>query len=82
MADSVASVVLMKEEIWESATPENFADVKNIAVGLDVAIMLTYKEGYKMAILDTIALYDGEGERMYTTYIIVSPEQGKAEFKE
>ena len=82
IADSVASVVLMKEEIWEYVTPEDLADVKNIAIGLDAASMLIYKEGYKMAMLGTIALYNGEGERLHTTYIAASPEQGKAEFKE
>ncbi len=50
----------------------------NIA-GLDSANLL-YKEGYRIAMCGTIALYDDEGNRMHTVYFAAAPEYGKETF--
>jgi hypothetical protein len=37
-------------------------------------------EGFRQAMVGTIALYDGAGERLHTTYVAATPEYGKETF--
>ena len=47
---------------------------------MDGAYILTVEDGYREAMVGTIALYDKAGERLHTTYIAASPEYGKETF--
>jgi len=42
--------------------------------------MLIANEGYRQAMVGTIALYDEKGERLYTQYTASAPEYGKETF--
>jgi hypothetical protein len=55
-------------------------EVKSAALSLDGTCALFCEEGYKQCMVGTIALYDGEGERLETIYLGQAPEVGKAEF--
>jgi hypothetical protein len=42
--------------------------------------MLLREDGWRQAMVGSISLYDGEGERMHTAYIAGAPEYGKGKF--
>jgi Zn-finger protein len=42
--------------------------------------MLLRKDGWRVAMVGAISLYDAEGERLHTTYIAGAPEYGKETF--
>jgi len=54
--------------------------VSSVSIGLDGTCMYLRSDGYRIAMVGTIALYDKEGERLHTTYIASPPEYGKADF--
>jgi hypothetical protein len=58
--------------------------VATVVVGLDGAHIHTRRDGWRQSLAGTIALYDGEGERLETLYVGVgpgeTPPEGKAEF--
>lgn len=39
------------------------------------------EEGYRQAMVGTLAFYDKAGERIHTTYLAAPPEYGKEKFK-
>ena len=53
-----------------------------VAIGIDGACMLFCDEGYRQAMVGTIAFYDALGERLHTIYVAAAPEHGKATFLE
>lgn len=55
-------------------------EVAAIAISLDGTCLFFSKEGYREAMVGTIAFYDAEGNRLHTTYIAAAPEHGKATF--
>jgi hypothetical protein len=82
LCDAVASVVEVKEESWSYQVPEiQETEIKSIGIGLDGTCMLMCEGAYRQAMVGTIALYDGDGERQHTTYIAAAPEYGKEAFK-
>lgn len=82
VADAVSAVVQIKEENWSYHVPEiEVPEVKTVSIGLDGTCMLMCEGAYRQAMVGTIALYDGEGERQHTTYIAAAPEYGKDKFK-
>lgn len=82
VADYVGSIAQAKEESWEYETPPLDRAVATIGISLDGAYILTVDSGYREGMVGTIALYDGDGERLHTTYIAASPEYGKETFFE
>lgn len=80
VADAVATVTFAKEEAWSYALPELEKPVASVSVGLDGSCMMLVEDGWREAMVGTIALYDPEGERLHTTYTAASPEYGKASF--
>lgn len=56
------------------------AEVASAVLGLDGTCALFCGEGFKQCMVGTIALYDGEGERLETIYLGQAPEMGKAQF--
>jgi hypothetical protein len=81
LADTVGSVAQAREESWEYATPELDEPVRTIGVGLDGTCMLLVEEGYRLAMVGTIGLYDRGGERLHTIYVAATPEYGKEAFR-
>jgi hypothetical protein len=82
LADAVGSSVQAKEETWHYATPRLEVPVQTVAIGMDGTCMLLCEEGYRLAMVGTIALYDRHGERQHTLYLGATPEYGQATFLE
>jgi len=65
---------------WKYTTGVEPSDVSSIGISLDGACMLLREDGWRVAMVGSISLYDGKGERMHTTYIAEAPEYGKETF--
>ncbi|MCP3866878.1 MAG: hypothetical protein GY703_02040 [Gammaproteobacteria bacterium] len=79
VSETVGALAQAKEEHWHYVTPALEATV---SIGLDGTTIYLREQGYRIAMVGTLALYDDAGERLYTTYIGASPEYGKASFLE
>lgn len=80
IGDLVGSVAELKVEVWTYQTPVLHAEIATVTVGLDETCMLMHEDGWREAMVGTVALYDKEGERQHTIYIGASPEYGKKTF--
>jgi hypothetical protein len=80
ICDAIGAVAFAKEEDWKYALPEMEKAIHSISVGLDGTCMLMTEDGYRQAMVGTIAFYDREGERQHTIYTAAAPEYGKATF--
>lgn len=80
ISEAVSATIEAKESVWSYDLPELPAPVKSVSLGLDGTCMLLCKEGYRQAMVGTIALYDRKGKRMHTIYTAATPEYGKATF--
>ena len=65
---------------WKYTTGIVSEDVSSIGVSLDGTCMLLREDGWRVAMVGSISLYDEKGERLHTTYIAQSPEYGKETF--
>ncbi len=80
VTDYVGSIAQAKEEGWDYESPKLDHPVSAIGISLDGAYVLTVNEGYREAMVGTIALYDRQGDRQHTIYVAASPEYGKETF--
>ena len=80
VADAVAAVALAKQEDWSYALPRFERPPAAVAVGLDGTCTLMCEDGWREAMVGTLAFYDAEGERQHTVYLAATPEYGKAKF--
>jgi hypothetical protein len=80
ISNAVASGLIAKQDKWNYTLPVEAEKVKSIGVSLDGTCMILVQEGYREAMVGTIALYDEAGERLYTQYTATSPEYGKETF--
>jgi hypothetical protein len=80
ICDAIGAVAFAKEEDWKYELPEMEKAIHSISVGLDGTCMLMTEDGYRQAMVGTIAFYDREGERQHTIYTAAAPEYGKATF--
>src|SRR5918996_2998616 len=80
VVDGIGAVAFAKEEDWHYKLPALEKPVARIAVGLDGTCMLLTEEGYRQAMVGTLALYDRRGERQHTIYTAAAPEYGRATF--
>ena len=80
VADAVGSIALAKEESWHYNTPKLEERVETISIGLDGTCMYMSHDGFRLAMVGTIALYNVAGERLHTTYVAATPEYGKETF--
>ncbi len=63
-------------------TPKQEEPVAAVAIGIDGACMLTVTDGWRQAMVGTVALYAASGERLHTIYLGATPEYGKETFIE
>lgn len=82
ISEAVSTVVSAKEEVWDYALPEMPNPVESVSIGMDGTCMLMCDDGYREAMVGTIAFYDKSGERQHTTYMAATPEYGKETFFE
>ena len=80
ISEAVGAVVSAKEESWKYDIPETEGKIMAISIGVDGTCMLLCEEGYREAMVGTIAFYDEDGERRYTAYMAAPPEYGKEKF--
>jgi hypothetical protein len=77
LADAVGSVAQAKEEPWHYATPELDVPVATVGVGLDGTCTLLTEHGHRQAVVGTVSLYDGRGERLHTIYVVATAWAGQ-----
>lgn len=82
IAEAVAAVALAHEEDWTYETPTQVEPVAAVSIGIDGTCMLTVTDGWRQAMVGTVALYAGSGERLHTIYLGATPEYGKETFIE
>lgn len=80
VAEAVATIAQIKEEDWSYQTPKLNLPVATVSIGIDGTCMLLCEGGFRQAMVGTISLYDGFGERQHTIYVAASPEYGKGTF--
>lgn len=80
VSEAVGVIAQAKEEHWSYSTPKQSKAVSTVSIGLDGTCMYLRNDGFREAMVGTIALYDKQGERLHTTYIAAPPEYGKAQF--
>ncbi len=81
VAEQVGAIAQAKEEVWEYAPPKLEEGVETISMSLDGAMVLMRDGQWREAMVGSISLYDGEGERLHSIYLGASPEYGKQHFK-
>ncbi len=80
VSDSVGQIALEKAGKWNYAPPVPPDNVKVIGLGLDGTCMFMSEDGWRQAMVGTIALYGKEGDRLSTIYLSAPPEYGKSKF--
>lgn len=81
VSEAVAAHVEDKSRRWDYAQSDPPArEVAAVALSLDGTCLLFCEEGFRQAMVGTIAFYDAAGERLHTTYVAAAPEHGKATF--
>jgi hypothetical protein len=80
IADAVAAAAMAKEEDWSYTLPKFVEPPATVAVSLDGTCTLMCEDGWREAMVGTLAFYDRDGERQHTVYLAATPEYGKAKF--
>jgi hypothetical protein len=82
LSEAVSEVIIEKEKHWNYCPPVDTKYVHCVGIGLDGTCMYLSDDGWRIAMVGTIALYNNEGDRLYTQYTASPPEYGKNEFYE
>jgi hypothetical protein len=80
VVDGMGAVAFAQEEDGPYKLPALEKPVARMAVGLEGTCRLLTEEGYRQAMVGTLALYDRRGERPHTMYTAAAPEYGRAPF--
>jgi hypothetical protein len=80
VADAVAAAALAKEEDWSYTLPKFDEPPGTVAISLDGTCTLMCEDGWRAAMVGTLAFYDRDGQRQHTVYLAATPEYGKAKF--
>jgi len=80
ISEAVGAVISAKEEDWCYELPKMSEPVESISIGMDGTCMLLCEDGYREAMVGTIAFFDKAGERLHTRYAAASSEYGKESF--
>jgi len=80
---AVATHVEDKSRVWDYASSEpKPAEVTVVAIGIDGTCLISCEEGFRQAMVGTVAFYGAEGTRLHTNHVAAAPEHGKASFLE
>jgi len=79
-ADLVGDIVEAKEDVWDYQIPALDAPVSTVSIGLDGTTIRMDEGSFREAMVGTIAFYDREGNRLYTSYCGAAPQYGKQIF--
>jgi len=79
LSQSIGSLIAEKKN-WNYSIEVPEEKVSSIGISLDGTCMLLCNDGYRQAMVGSISLYDSDGERLYTRYTALPPEQGKKQF--
>jgi hypothetical protein len=79
IADAMAAA-LAKEKEWSYALPKFDEPSATVAISLDGTCTLMGEDGWRGAMVGTLASYDSEGERQHTIDLAATPEYGRAKF--
>lgn len=82
ISDSVGAIALSKVKKWKYLPPVPPEIVKSIGLGLDGTCMFMAEDGWRQAMVGTIAFYGKENDRFDTIYLSAPPEYGKSNFIE
>jgi hypothetical protein len=80
ISDAVGQIALDKAEKWTYLPPVPPESVHVISFGLDGTCMFMSEDGWRQAMVGTIAFYGEEGNRLDTIYLSAAPEYGKQKF--
>lgn len=80
IAEAVASVAQIKQEDWSYSLPKFEGPPASLGIGLDGTCLLMGEDGWREAMVGTLAFFDADGERQHTVYLAATPEYGKAKF--
>lgn len=80
VADAVAAAAMTKEEDWSYTLPKFDGPPATVAVSLDGTCTLMCEDGWREAMVGTLAFYDRDGQRQHTVYLAATPEYGRARF--
>ncbi len=80
IAEAVAAVAQIKQEDWSYSLPKFEQPPASVGIGLDGTCLLMGEDGWREAMVGTLAFFDKSGERQHTIYLAATPEYGKAKF--
>jgi len=80
IAQEVGQIVEAKQSRWKYADPEIGQWVHTVGLGVDGTCMFYCQEGWRVAMVGTLSLYNVLGERLHTIYVGEAPEYGKERF--
>lgn len=80
ISESVSELVEEKSNKWNYTIPIEKKYINSIGISLDGTCMYLSNDGWRLAMVGAIALYDKQGERLYTQYAAAPPEYGKKTF--
>jgi hypothetical protein len=80
IAEAVASVAQIEQEDWSYALPKLEEPPASVGIGLDGTCLLMTEDGWREAMVGTLAFFDKSGDRQHTVYLAATPEYGKAKF--
>ena len=80
ISESVSELIERKSKKWDYTIPVENEHVKSVGISLDGTCMYMSNDGWRPAMVGAIALYDKQGERLYTQYVAAPPEYGKQTF--
>ena len=67
-------------EAFRPVTVTEVVPVATVAIGMDGTCLLMCEDGWREAMVGTLASCDAEGERQHTIYLAATPEYGRAKF--
>ena len=79
-AEAVAAIAQSKQASWKYADVAQEKEVAVVGLSLDGTSVRYCEEGWRMAMVGTLSLYDALGERLQTVYLGAPPAYGKESF--
>jgi hypothetical protein len=73
-------VAQVKQEDWGYSLPRFEEPPAAVGIGPDGTCLLMAEDGWREAMVGTLAFFDADGERRRTVYLAATPEHGRAKF--